>query len=434
MMQKAWYVFFRFWVKLAVKLFYRRIEVSGFENYPRDCPILLAPNHQNAFMDALVPTVFAPRPIHFLARSDVFKSKFTNWLFRSFNMLPVYRQRDGLANLAKNDEVFERCFEILRANGTLLIFPEAGHLGVRRLRTLSKGFTRIVFGALESHEDLDIQIVPLGINYSNYQDSQSRLILNIGKPLAVKDYLSLHSENPAKAMTQLRADVQSSLEEEIVHIPNEEAGRAFDIELDRLWPFYLQRAQGFNQPKSQYNFYKNREKSIQKISADNTYFRRIKIYDVEMDKRRLRAPFFFIEQKDAGFWVIQNILLLVLLPIFLLSWIMHAPSYFLIRAVLHKYVADKQFYSSIKLVGTLFLFPVFMIIYALIAAYFTKSSLIVIGVLVFFPLSIFIIRELRLPYRYLLTMWRMLRMRVSKSDLYKYLKKIEEDILSSAKT
>lgn len=428
------YVFFRFWIKLGIKLFYRRIEIHGFDDYPKSGPILLAPNHQNAFMDALIPAVFAPRPIYFLVRADVFNNRFARWLFNSFNMMPVYRQRDGFANLAKNDEVFEKCAEILRSNGTLLVFPEAGHLGVRRLRNLSKGFTRIVFGALEEHEDLDIQIVPLGLNYSNYQDSQSRLIVNFGKPLAVSDYAELHKENPAKAMTALRAEVQDRLEREIIHIEREDAGHAFDIELDRLWPFFLNRSHGFSQPFTNHSFYKNREESIQEIAPDSPYFKRIMIYDIEMKKRRLRAPFFFIQQKDPGYWVIQNIFLLVFLPLFLLSWIVHAPGYFLIRALLNRFFKDKQFHSSIKLIGSLFLFPIFIIIYAALVAYITgRPALAISAVLLFYPISVFIIRELRLPYRYLLTMWRMLILRIFKSDLYKYLKKIEEDIIATLK-
>ena len=431
-MQKAWYAFVKFWVKLAIKLFYRRIEIHGYDAYPESGPVLLAPNHQNAFMDALIPAVFAPRPIHFLVRADVFKSRLARWFFNSLNMMPVYRQRDGIANLAKNDDVFEKCSEILRSNGTLLIFPEAGHLGVRRLRNLSKGFTRIVFGALETQPDLDIQIVPLGLNYSNYQDSQSRLIINFGKPLAVRDYLDLQNENPAKAMGALRADVQDRLAQEIIHIEREDAGHAFDIELDRLWPFFLNRSHGFSQPFTDHLFYKNREISIQKIAPDSPYFKRIMIYDIEMRKRRLRAPFFFIQQKDSGYWLIQNIFLLVFLPIFLLSWIVHAPGYFLIRALLNRFFKDKQFHSSIKLIGSLFLFPIFMIIYAALAVYITgRPALSISIVLIFFPISVFIIRELRLPYRYLLTMWRMLYLRLFKPDLYKYLKKIEEDIIAT---
>ena len=429
-MQRAWWEFVKFWVKLAIKLFYRRIEIHGYDDYPSDGPVLLAPNHQNAFMDALIPAVFAPRPIHFLVRADVFKSRFARAFFNSLNMMPVYRQRDGMSNLAKNEEVFEDCFKILRSNGTLLIFPEAGHLGVRRLRPLSKGFTRIVFGALEEHEGLDIQIVPLGLNYSNYTDSQSRLIINFGKPIAVRNYTKLYGENPARAMSQLRSEVQERLEAEIIHIPDEDAARAFDIELDRLWPFYLHRAEGYSRPVKAHEFYKRREKTIGRIPANDAYFRKIFIYDVEMGKRRLQAPFFFIRQKDPGFWVIQNILLLLCLPLFLISWLINAPGYFLIRGILSKYVSDRQFYSSIKLVGMLILSPLLFVFYTWLTYQYTgKPLLSFFVVLVFYPLSVFVIRELRLPYRYTLTMWRMLILRLRKPNLYKYLKQIESDLV-----
>jgi 1-acyl-sn-glycerol-3-phosphate acyltransferase len=434
-MQKVWYAFVKYCVRLAIKLFYRRIEILGTEDYPTDGPVLLAPNHQNAFMDALIPAVFAPRPIHFLVRADVFKSKFAKWFFHSLNMMPVYRQRDGMANLAKNEEVFEMCFDILRNNGTLLIFPEAGHLGERRLRPLSKGFTRIVFGAMEDNEHLNINIVPLGLNYSNYHQSQSRLLISYGHPIAVRDFVETHRESPARAMTQLRSVLQKDLENQIIHIEPKHSQRAFEIEMERILPFYLQRTSGFSQAQTQHEFYKKREDFYCKLDAESSYYNKLIIYDQIMKKKRLRAPFFFIKQKDAGYWFIQNILLLIFLPLFALSWLIHAPTYFTIRAVLNKFVDDRQFYSSIKLVGTLFLFPLFGLIFAVAAAIITKRPLLALSIVgVFFPLSIFVIRELRLPYRYTLTMWGMLWMKLRNKDLYKYLRSIEHNILNTLKS
>lgn len=434
-MQKAWYVFVRYWVRLAIKLFYRRIEILGTEHYPSGGPVLLAPNHQNAFMDALIPAVFAPRPIHFLVRADVFKGKFANWFFHSLNMMPVYRQRDGMANLAKNEEVFEMCFDILRNDGTLLIFPEAGHLGERRLRPLSKGFTRIVFGAMKDHEHLDINIVPLGLNYTNYHQSQSRLLISYGQPIAVKGFVETYKDSPARAMTKLRSELQGDLENQIIHIEPIHAQRAFEIEMERVLPFYLQRTTGFNQAQTQHAFYKKRESFYCKLDAGGSYYNKLIIYDQIMKKKRLRAPFFFIKQKDAGYWFIQNILLLLFLPLFTLSWVVHAPTYFTIRAVLKRFVADRQFYSSIKLVGTLILFPIFGLVFAVAAAIITKRPLLAISIVgVFFPLSIFVIRELRLPYRYTLTMWRMLWIKLLNRDLYKYLRSIEKSVLNTLKS
>jgi len=430
MIQKGWFLAVRFSIKMAIKLFYRRIELQGYEDYPLKGPILVAPNHQNAFMDALVAAVFAPRPIHFLTRADVFKKGFADRLLRSFNMMPVYRQRDGKDSLQKNEEVFEDCFKILRNNGAVLIFPEASHLGERRLRNLSRGFTRIVFGALENNEHLDIRVVPIGLNYSNYYASQSRLLVNFGAPLRVADYAERYAANPAKAMSQLRNDLQAKLAEQIIHIEGESAQRAFDIEMEWILPFYLQRASGFTRPRYELGFYRKRGQLLDALSTDDPYFEKLTIYDATMAKHKLQAPFFYISQKDPGYWVIQTLLLLVFLPVFGLAWLIQWPTYRTIRSVLHNFVKDRQFYSSVKLVGGLLLFPVFALFYAALAAILSPRPLLTIGlVLGFYLISVFIIRELRLPYRYFVTGCRMEWMRRRNRPLFNYLRLSEKFIL-----
>jgi len=426
-----WY-YGRFWIKLAIKLFYRRIEINGLENYPKSGAVLLAPNHQNAFMDALVPSAFAISPIHYLARSDVFKNKLMGAFLRSINMMPVYRQRDGLANLAKNKEIFEKCRQILSNGETLLIFPEATHLGERRLRPLSKGFTRILFSALEDEQSHEINVVPLGINYSHYHKSGSRLIVNYGAPISMSDYRATHKENAPRAMTALRDDVQKALSEEVVHLERKEANDAFEIELERIVPYYLHRTSGFSQGEAEMDFYKRRERTLQSMPDGHAYFRRAGIYDSEMERMRLHAPFFFTARKDTGHWLIQNLMLLTALPLFLLSWILMAPSYFLTRGLLTKYIADRQFWSSIKLVAYLVLFPLFGVIYAAVAALNSTTPLIAAtAVFAFYLLSVFVIRELRLPYRYVLTFWRGLWLKWRKPALHKYLCEIEGEVLKS---
>jgi hypothetical protein len=278
---------------------------------------------------------------------------------------------------------------------------------------------------------MNLKVIPLGLNYNNYHQSQSRLLVNYGKPISVNDYLDTYEESKAQAMTKLRDNLFEKLSNEIVHIEDERAMQAYEVELERILPFYLDRSSGYSEARSQHHFYKSRERQVKEISHEDTYYRRIFIYDAEMDRWKLRAPFFFITSKDPGYWVVQNILLLVFFPVFLLSWIIHAPTYFTIRTVLARFVSDPQFHSSIKLVGMLVLFPVFGLIYALVLAILSDRPLLVaLSMMLFFPLSIFIIREMRLPYRYCLTMWRMLFMKWRKPDLHKYLVSIETNILN----
>ena len=42
-------------------------------------------------------------------------------------MLPIYRKRDGVDTIEKNQKTFEDCYDILKNNGHLIIFPEGNH-------------------------------------------------------------------------------------------------------------------------------------------------------------------------------------------------------------------------------------------------------------------------------------------------------------------
>ena len=55
------------------RLYHRRVTVVGYEKIPPDTPVIFAPNHQNALMDALAVLYTAPKAVAFMARADIFK-------------------------------------------------------------------------------------------------------------------------------------------------------------------------------------------------------------------------------------------------------------------------------------------------------------------------------------------------------------------------
>lgn len=72
-------MFSRIWRQfcmLVMKTFYRHYEVVGLERLNIDQPVLLCANHANALADAVVLQAIAPRLIHPLARSGLFKNPF----------------------------------------------------------------------------------------------------------------------------------------------------------------------------------------------------------------------------------------------------------------------------------------------------------------------------------------------------------------------
>ena len=78
-------------------VFYRKVIVLGRENINPDDPLIFAPNHQNALMDALaVLFTHKGQPV-FLARADIFKRKTIAAILYFLKILPVYRIREGLA-------------------------------------------------------------------------------------------------------------------------------------------------------------------------------------------------------------------------------------------------------------------------------------------------------------------------------------------------
>ena len=124
------------------QVFFREIKVYGYENIPPDGGVLFSPNHQGAFLDPLLVGYMTPRKITSLTRSDVFGGPL-QWFLDAFQMLPVYRIRNGYGNLKKNDAIFEKCYKILGEGRFLLMFSEGGHHNEYFLQRLSKGSSRL---------------------------------------------------------------------------------------------------------------------------------------------------------------------------------------------------------------------------------------------------------------------------------------------------
>ncbi|GHB23676.1 1-acyl-sn-glycerol-3-phosphate acyltransferase [Mongoliitalea lutea] len=182
----------RLLVKLALFLFYRKIVLLGKNNIPSKKAVIIVCNHQNALIDPLLIATQTHLKPHFLTRAAAFKNPIANTLLRFIRMIPVYRVRDGKENMEKNNETFDLSVSILSKLGSVLIFAEGGHSHERSLRSLKKGFTRIAFQTLEQRPNLDLVILPIGINYTNHTQSGGKVTLMVGNSISVKPYLYQH--------------------------------------------------------------------------------------------------------------------------------------------------------------------------------------------------------------------------------------------------
>lgn len=219
MLKSIWIGFIKLYIKAGLYFYVKQIKVSGLENIPKKGAVLFAPNHPNGLIDPLIITTHNTRSSYFLVRAAAFKNPFVKKILGTLNLMPIYRIRDGKNQLSKNNEIFNTCFELLNKQESLMIFPEGSHGRVRKIRPISKGFTRILFGAIDKYPDLKITIIPVGLTYQNASVFPSKVGLIYGKPILTNDFY-----NPDELITStnnLKNKLKESLERITVSIPLE---------------------------------------------------------------------------------------------------------------------------------------------------------------------------------------------------------------------
>lgn len=226
-MKQLGYQLLFYWIKIGLHCYYRRIRVKGVENIPTDAPVLFLSNHQNALLDILLIATHNTRKPWYLTRADVFKNKHLKKFFTYLQMMPVYRIRDGKSQLAKNKAVFAFCGELLKQDQSILLFPEANHNLKKRVRPLSKGFTRIVDEALHNHLVKPLYIVPVGQNYVMPTYFVDSCAIEYGAPITVTHH-SFFTEN---GITDLKEKVSTALKTLTTHIADE---NKYSVVLDYL--------------------------------------------------------------------------------------------------------------------------------------------------------------------------------------------------------
>lgn len=233
------YGIFKRMMQAALYCYFQEIRFEGMDRVPPNQAVLLLPNHQNALLDPLLLAAFMKqaRP-YFLTRSDVFQGKLLKAVFAGLRMLPVYRMRDGRETLGRNQAIFDRSAALLEKGEPLLLFPEANHNIRRKVRPLSKGFTRIVSLTLSNHPQCNLQLVPVGINYQDAAGFPDRVAYLFGQPIAAAPILQ--SGDEVQAVRSMIQAVTNALTGLTTHIPADADYAAQQAALDALQPDYLQ--------------------------------------------------------------------------------------------------------------------------------------------------------------------------------------------------
>jgi 1-acyl-sn-glycerol-3-phosphate acyltransferase len=210
----------KFSCRLILPIFYRKLFISSKTLAAIDGPILLVANHPNSFFDALLLGTIFKLPIHSLTRADMFTKKWLQPLLKAMNLIPIYRIRDGVAALQKNNETFEVCNTVFKKNGAILIFGEAKCEGQYELLPLQKGAVKLAIQAwLQNNLQLNkLKIVPVAISYSNLKGWRKIGSLVIGNPIEKPATLSIEDNLPLFT-NNLRNQLNNFFQEHLIQWP-----------------------------------------------------------------------------------------------------------------------------------------------------------------------------------------------------------------------
>ena len=219
-----YYSFLRPCVDRCTRLSYNKIEVRGKENIPDDGAILLAPNHCNTLMDALVVLQAFGDESVFGARADMFKRQLIAKIMYFVRILPMVRQRDGLRNVLKNYETQDIIVETLEHDVRFCMFPEGRHRPAHSLLPLGKGIFRAALAAnAKFGAEKPVYIVPTGLEYGDYFRYRSTCLVNFGKAINVTEFIKgQDTDNEAHLMEALRKELHARMSETKTYIPDGE--------------------------------------------------------------------------------------------------------------------------------------------------------------------------------------------------------------------
>lgn len=397
--KKSWfYEIIRWPISMALIFFYKKFIVTGKENIPRNTPVIIAPNHQNAALDAynIITSLPFLQPV-FLSRADIFDKPVLSWILQMIKILPVYRSRDGGNTIDKNKEIFNLSIEVLEKRNFVGTFPEARHNNKRFLMPLKKGIPRIAFAAEEKNNfSLGVMILPVGIYYDNYFNSGSILMINYGKPIAVADYIPLYKENQAKALLALSNEMRKAIKSLMIDISNQEYNDQYEL-LRFVYNSNMREILGMSK-NSQINQFKADQKIIEML--DNTLVNQRDLFNRIIEKTNAYNEILKIENfndcivmknNDFAKLTLKTLSLIAFLPVFIYSYLNNIlpvlPSYVLIKTF-----KEKQFHSTVKFVLSLMVFPVFYGVQTWVVYLLSGQSLICLAYFIslFAAINIFV--------------------------------------------
>jgi 1-acyl-sn-glycerol-3-phosphate acyltransferase len=156
---------FLFWLQFTI---IGRCRPEGAENIPEEGGILIAPNHISAWDPPLTGSMMK-RPLHFMAKQELFNVPVFGFLIKRTNAFPVKRGSHDMSAM-------RNAFSLLENGDPLLMFPEG-----TRSKDGKLGKARAGVGMVACHAQ--VPVIPVKIENTNNFFKLKRVRIKYGKPI-----------------------------------------------------------------------------------------------------------------------------------------------------------------------------------------------------------------------------------------------------------
>lgn len=142
---------FRYLTRLLLWPFYR-LETRGVQHLPEDSAFILLVKHQR-WEDIPLLGLATPRPLYYIAKTELFKNAVSNWFISALGGIPLNRQRP-----LESRRFLQAAIAFLQKGEGIVIFPEGTYYR-DKMGPGQAGMVKFVLSRLE------LPLIPVGIAY-----------------------------------------------------------------------------------------------------------------------------------------------------------------------------------------------------------------------------------------------------------------------------
>ena len=209
------YTLVRRLARIALRWYYRDIEIVGADRIPPDGPLLIVANHPNAVIDPMLVATTVARRVTFTAKATLFDNPAFRVFLGALGMVPlrrasderVRRQAGGAPDPQRNENAFRAVIDALAQRCAVLIFPEGKSHDEPSIAPLKTGTARMALQARASGVT-GLGIVPIGFIFEDKSTPRTRVLVEVGEPLSIDTWTGI---NDPDAVNQLTGEIDRRL-------------------------------------------------------------------------------------------------------------------------------------------------------------------------------------------------------------------------------